>query len=147
MSASMQLSNREIEQFATDWYKKLDVHASVLELLPLLSDDGLRMKLPEAELFGQAAFVEWYEGVIRMFFDEVHTVKEVSAVTTDQGSSVKVVVNWQAKRWKPPAANSEWIGFDAYQTLLLRKSHETGKPVIVSYVVDELRPMPGSPQL
>jgi hypothetical protein len=58
-----------------------------------------------------------------------------------------VVVNWQARRWKPPAAHSQWIGYDAYQTWEMARSPSTGKPVIVRYVVDELRPMPGSPAL
>jgi len=57
------------------------------------------------------------------------------------------VVNWQARRWNPPAPRSEWIGFDAYQRWEMIPSPASGRPVVVRYIVDELRPMPGSPPL
>jgi hypothetical protein len=62
-------------------------------------------------------------------------------------SEVKVVVNWQGRRWTAPAPRSQWFGFDAFQTWQMIRSPETGKPVIARYVVDDLRPMPGSPPL
>ncbi len=60
---------------------------------------------------------------------------------------VDVVVNWQARRWRPPAPRSEWLGFDAYQQWDMIRSPASGKPVILRYVVNELRPMPGSKPL
>ena len=45
---------------------------------------------------------------------------------------------------KPPAAASEWLGFDAYQTWIVERSAKTGKPVIATYIVDDLKPMEGS---
>jgi hypothetical protein len=47
----------------------------------------------------------------------------------------------------PPAPRSEWLGFDAFQTWEVVRSPETGRVVIARYVVNELRPMPGSPVL
>ena len=59
-----------------------------------------------------------------------------------------VVVNWQARRWNPPAPRSEWIGFDAYQRWeLIRALSHDGRLMIARYIVDELRPMPGSKPL
>jgi len=49
----------------------------LVELLPLLADADLEMVFPEATEKGHAGFEHWYERVIRIFFDEVHTVKEV----------------------------------------------------------------------
>jgi hypothetical protein len=51
------------------------------------------------------------------------------------------------RRWTAPNPRSQWIGFDAFQTWELVRLPETRKPVIARYVVDELRPMPGSPPL
>lgn len=141
------LSRAEIEAFVAAWYRKLDIHAPSEELLPLVAEQGLEMQFPEGAISGVEAFRRWYEGVIRIFFDEVHTVIRVSASWQASRTLVEVVVNWQARRWRPPAPRSEWLGFDAYQQWEMIRSPASGHPVILRYVVQELRPMPGSKPL
>jgi hypothetical protein len=143
----------EIEAFAADWYRKLDEHVPAPDIVPLVLDQGLEFVVPEATLRSRNEFGDWYAGggghpgVINLFFDEVHTLSRVEATPGGQRVEVKVVVNWQARRWRPPSPRSQWIGFDAFQTWELVRSPQTGSPVIARYVVDELRPMPGSPLL
>jgi len=141
------LTEAEIEELVTDWYHKLDIHAPMVELLPLLADDDLEMTFPEGVSKGHAGFEAWYQRVIRLFFDEAHTVKEVKTTASGGDIEVKVVVNWQTKVWTPPDAQSKWLGFDAYQTWVVRRSAVTGKPIIVRYAVDSLDAMPGSATL
>ena len=167
------LSTAEIEAFAADWYRALDRHAPVEEIVQMVASETTRFHdfsgvdphsradvfkllpaptlefvLPEGVLTGVAAFREWYDGVIGLFFDEVHSLTEVR-LTGKRGEIVgaKVLVNWQARRWMPPQPRSEWIGFDADQDWEMVRSAATGQPVITRYVVNELRPMPGSPAL
>jgi hypothetical protein len=147
MAESAPLAETEIRAMAEDWYRKLDVHVPVEEILPMLADKDLEMHFPEGIMRGHEGFKEWYKAVTHRFFDEVHTVKEVTATPAGTDADVKVVVNWQAKIWDPPAANSVWLGFDAYQTWVVRRSPETKQPIVVKYVVDELKPMPGSGSL
>lgn len=147
MNSLAPLTQDELKQFAADWYRKLDVHAPMVDLLPMLADEDLEMKFPEATLHGHAAFETWYQGVIRIFFDEVHNVKEVTAKIAGDKADVKVVVGWEASVWKPPAANSERIVLDAYQTWVVKRSPETGKPQIVMYTVDDLKYAEGSARL
>ena len=147
------LSRQEIEAFAADWYRKLDEHVPAADIVPLVLDQGLEFVVPEATLRSRREFGDWYAGggghpgVINLFFDEVHTLSQVEARSDGPVAQVKVVVNWQARRWRSPAPRSQWIGFDVFQTWELVRSPETRKPVIARYVVDELRPMPGSPPL
>lgn len=147
MISAAPITEQEARELAEVWYKKLDVHAPLVELLPLLADDGLEMRFPEGVSRGHVGFEQWYERVIRLFFDEVHTVKEVALAGSGPRPTVKVVVNWQAKVWNPPEPSSKWLGFDAYQTWEIERSPTTGTPRIVIYVVDELRAMPGSATL
>ena len=146
-------AGEEIEAFVADWYHKLDEHVPAPEIVSLVLDQGLEYVVPEATLRSRNEFGDWYAGggdhpgVINLFFDEVHTVSRVETTLSAQRVEVKVVVNWQARRWRPPSPRSEWIGFDAFQTWELVRSPETGSPVIARYVVDELRPMPGPPPL
>jgi hypothetical protein len=130
-------SAAEVKKLATEWYQKLDVHAPLVELLPLVAEDA-RFKFPEATLKGQADFEGWYERVIRLFFDEVHTLKSVDVVQTGGDANVKVVVHWEASVWTPPAAKSQRIKLDAFQTWVVRRCGETERPVIAKYVVDNL---------
>ena len=146
-SAATALTEAEIKELADVWYRKLDVHAPLDEVLPMLADEGLEMRFPEETARGHEGFATWYERVIRIFFDEVHTITEVTPVINGDQAEVKVVVNWQAKVWNPPEPKSKWIGFDAYQTWIVQRSPESGKPVVLTYIVDELRPMPGSDAL
>jgi hypothetical protein len=138
------LTTDEINDLADRWYKALDVHAPVEELLPMLADDGLEMVFPEETAVGHAGFTKWYERVARIFFDEVHTLAKVEPKIDGDKADVEVVVNWQAKVWNPPEPKSKWLGFDAYQTWQVERSPESGKVVIKRYVVDDLAAMPGS---
>lgn len=137
----------EIFAFVADWYRKLDEHVPTAEIVPLVADAGLEFVLPEGVLRGREAFSQWYARVIALFFDEIHTLRSVDATPSGDGMEVRVVVNWQARRWRPPAPRSEWLGFDAYQTWQIARVPASVQPMITRYVVNELRPMPGSPAL
>ncbi len=142
------LTKEEIDDLADRWYKALDVHAPVEELYDMLLDDGNEMVWPEGPTHGHKEFNEsWYQRVIRLFFDEVHTISKVDAKIDGERADVEVVVNWQAKIWNPPEPKSKFLGFDAYQTWEVVRSPETGKAVIKRYAVDKLDPMPGSTEL
>jgi len=149
LSSSAPLNEAEVRDMVNAWYKNLDVHAPEYDMLPMLADQGLEMVFPEATLRGWADFELWFQGVIRIFFDEVHTMKELNIKVSPDGSQadVKLCVIWEASRWKAPAANSDRLMFDAYQTWIVKRSPESGKPVIVRYVVDNLDPRPGSAPL
>jgi hypothetical protein len=147
MSDTVQaLGAQEVDKLARDWYRALDVHVPVEELIPMLSPSGLKMVFPEGTLEGIDGFRGWYHDVTHKFFDEVHTVNTVDSHAHGDHADVKVVVNWQAKVWNPPDAKSKWLGFDAYQTWKVTRA-PSGDVVILTYVVDELKPMEGSASL
>ena len=116
-------------------------------MLDFLIDEGLEMRFPETTARGHKGFRDWYQAVTHRFFDEVHTLREVTVTSGTPGAALaRVVVNWQAKIWNPPDANSQWLGFDAYQTWTVVPGPD-GALQIAVYVVDDLKPMPGSAEL
>ncbi len=135
------LTNLEVNKLVYYWYKKLDVHAPVEEVLPLLASEGLEMQFPEGPLKGVDDFKKWYKTVTNRFFDEIHNMKMLNIDIDGEKATVKLVVNWQAHIWDPPAAKSKWLGFDAYQTWLVKRDAKSGKAVIATYIVDGLDPM------
>lgn len=142
------LAYSEIRDFTADWYSKLDVHAPVEEYASLLADEKLELRFPEGTFTGFEGYKEWYDNVIGIFFDEVHTVKKAEPKPLGNNQfEVKVVVKWEASVWNPPAANSERIILDAYQTWIIERSPETEKPIIVTYIVDSMEYYEGSAKL
>jgi hypothetical protein len=147
MSNSAPLTETEVREFAEAWYRKLDVHEPLENYKPLLSDD-VELVFPEATVKGFEGFSGWYDRVINIFFDEVHTVKETQITETiDDAATVKVVVKWEASVWNAPEPFSKRIVLDAYQTWKVKRSAETGTPVVAVYVVDELKYYEGSATL
>lgn len=143
----MSLTQAELQEFAEAWYKKLDVHDPLEEYKPLLTED-VELQFPEATVHGFEGYSDWYNKVINIFFDEVHTVKEVKIISsTPEKTDIKVVVKWEASVWNPPEATSKRIVLDAYQTWTVKRSAATGKPAISIYIVDELKYYPGSATL
>lgn len=147
MSNLASLTEAEVKEMAAEWYRKLDVHAPMVEILPMLAEEGVEMKFPEATLYSLAEFESWYQGVIRIFFDEVHEVTKCDVRVSGDKADVDIIVKWEASVWKPPARNSERIMLDAYQTWVVKRSPKTGKPVVVTYSVDELKYHEGSAKL
>ncbi|PYE54804.1 hypothetical protein [Deinococcus yavapaiensis] len=143
------LTDAEVRAMVDAWYKGLDVHAPAEDMTPFVHETDLQMRFPEATLTTVEEFRGWYEGVIRIFFDEVHTLQKLDVNLNEDGSSalVNLVVYWEASRWKAPAAKSERLLMDADQTWEVRRSPASGQPVIAVYIVNALTPRPGSVEL
>ncbi|BAJ25944.1 MULTISPECIES: nuclear transport factor 2 family protein [Kitasatospora] len=138
-----QLSEAAVRRLVEDWYRALDRHDPVEDVLPHLAADGLVMRFPEGTAHGHEGFRSWYDAVTHRFFDEAHTVLTVDVEEIRAASAeVRVLVNWQTRTWKAPDATSTWLGFDAHQSWSVVL--EDGTPRIRAYTVDSLTPMPGS---
>jgi ketosteroid isomerase-like protein len=141
-----ELTEASIDTMARAWYAALDRHDELESVLGFLVDDGLEMRFPEGTSRGHEGFKEWYDAVTTRFFDEIHTVREVTVVSmSPEAAEVKVIVNWQARIHEGRAAQSSWLGFEAYQTWTVVPG-DAG-PQIQIYTVDKLDPMPGSAAL
>lgn len=141
MTEAAPLTVPEVERLVRRVYLDLfDTHAPVDEFLTCLADEELEMRFPEGTVRGHDEFRGWYDGIVHTYFDEVHTIKELDVSTDGERAEVKVLVNWQARTWAPPAARSEGLVYDAGQTWEVRRSAATGEAVIVRYVVDTFTP-------
>lgn len=140
-------TNEQLNTFVADWYRALDVHEPMVNFVWMLAEQGLEMQFPEASLRGMAEFEGWYQGVIRIFFDEVHKVKEVKIRQSGDEYHLDLVVHWEASVWKPPAARSQRILLEAYQRWVVVADPKTGRPAIRAYIVDRLDYNQGSARL
>lgn len=139
------MTNDSINEFARNWYKKLDVHAPMVEILPMLIDRDLELVFPEATEYEWKGFEHWYQRVIRIFFDEEHTVKECTVEIDGDTAEAKVVVEWHASVWNPPEDSSKRIMMLAYQTWNLVLVDDSLR--ISKYIVDKIEYKQGSAKL
>jgi SnoaL-like domain len=136
-----------VQSFVSDWFHKLDQHVPVESLLPMVSDT-VEFQFPEGPVHGADGFRRWYEGVTNIFFDEVHELRWVNVQYKDEATAeVRLVVKWEAHRWKGPAPRSQSLAFDALQTWTVQRAPANGEPVITHYIVEALLPLPGSAPL
>ncbi|MEU5305845.1 nuclear transport factor 2 family protein [Streptomyces noursei] len=140
-------TEQAVRALAEQWYAALDRHDELGEMKKFVVDHGLVMRFPEGTVRGLAGFAEWYAAVSHRFFDEKHTVTGTQTVIDGAHARIRVRVNWQARTWQPPAARSEWLGFDADQTWVVVADSNGGPPRIKSYICNVLEPMPGSAAL
>jgi len=138
-------SHPEIWAFATAWYQLLDIHAPLECYRPLLTED-VQLVFPEATVHGFEGYSGWYDKVVSIFFDEVHTLKvaDIESINGDE-CVVHVVVNWKVSVWNAPAARSTRLMMDADQTWLVKRVNGTLK--VAKYVVNGMTYEPGSCKL
>jgi hypothetical protein len=74
------------------------------------------MKVPEVTAYGHQGFIEWYERVIKAFFDEVHTIKALKIKLSNDMAQVKMVLRWQTSIWNAPNAKTKRLDFHAAET-------------------------------
>jgi hypothetical protein len=147
MNDTAPITAADVRELAADWYSRWDAHAPAEEFKPLLATEGVQIQHGDTPLEGFAGFTTWYEAANNTFFDEVHTVKEVTLLSGTEPVNVRLVANWQASRWTPPAAKSERINADASHTWVVTRSPTTNRPVLLSYRLDSVQYAEGSAKL
>lgn len=139
------LTHPQIWSFASRWYQMLDIHAPLDGFRDLMTED-VEFVFPEVTVKGFEGYSQWYNTVIGIFFDEVHTLKLADIETqNDDRATIHVVVNWHASVWEAPAARSTRLMMDADQTweVVVRD----GAIKVARYVVNGMTYEPGSCKL
>ena len=140
MTQTMPLTRDQVTQLVDDWFRALDEHAPTEQLLAMLVDDGLEMRMPEITLRSHDEFRTWYETTItNRYFDETEEVQSLDVTVDGARADVRMVTRWRARRWNPPAPRSEQVDYTSTKSWVVECSPETGSPIISRYVVEEFR--------
>jgi len=137
----MELSSFQVRDLVYTWFRKLTDHAPLEEMQEMLSSSSLTMRFPEATIRSHEEFRQWYETVIRTYFDQLHELKMLDISIAGDGADVRLVVNWQARSWNPPDGYSHRLGLFAHQTW--RVVLEGDRAVIAEYSVERTVDMQG----
>ena len=77
------------------------------------------------------------------FFDQHFEPRSISVELSGEEAIVKSEVQWNARHWTFPAAKSQEIKAIYSHTWKVRRSPDTGKPVVVLNHVDHMRYVEG----
>ena len=80
------LSQEAVHAMAVEWYGGLDRHVPEPQLVKLLVEEGLEQKWPEIHVQSLDDFDTWYQGALGLFFDELHTIKELTVTPSADGT-------------------------------------------------------------
>jgi len=138
---------RQTRQLVTDWYRKLDIHAPASEVVALLAAEGLEFRLPEGTIQGREGFIKWYEGVIRLFFDETHSLQELNVVAVRRRRGGDLGGALAGPALEAPRRSKRMARLRRHPTLVRHAVAGDGRPVIRTYVVELLVPREGSATL
>ncbi len=143
------LSQEAVHEMAVKWYGGLDAHVPEPQLLALLEPDGLEMQWPDYHVQNIDDFDGWYQRALGIFFDELHTIKELVVTPSADGTKadVKVFVNWKARVWTHREAYSKFLDLDIHQTWVVVPSADGTKPLIKFIRFDDGTPREGSDTL
>ena len=129
------VSESEVKKFVLDWYRKLDVHPPVEDMLRFVADEKLVMKMPEATFYRHNGFKEWYGGVDQ-FRDQSHIVQALKIETKQSTAMVKVITRWERSDSRAPNPEAR-LAFYAAQTWTLERGSEAERLRIIAYDVDD----------
>ena len=135
------LARWEVADLVTTWFRRLTDKASPQDMLAMLDPAGPTLVFPDGTFTGEDGFRAWYGAVTGRFFDQVHELRTVDVEGRADGAEVRLTVDWQARTWQPPAANSDWTGATARQHWSIRRADD--RAVITEYRVLALEPMTG----
>jgi hypothetical protein len=142
------MTEASIRAMADEWFRLLDEHQRQVDLMKLLVPEGLAQNWPDYTVRSLGDFEGWYQRALRLFFDEVHTLKEFNVTLNEDGTKadVNLVVYWEASTWTPGDRNSKRLMMDAHQSWEVVASPE-GKPLIKTINVDKIVEKEGSASL
>ena len=128
----------EAKTLATHFYRLMDGHVPVDVYRSVIDPETIIVGHGSTVLKGWSEFQQWYDGVTRACFDQVHTISDVSMVTSGLPATVQIVARWQASKWKAPAPRTGAI--DAVATHHLTISRDTdGDPVVSGYIMTDVK--------
>ena len=132
MANNNKISRDEVLTLMKRWYAQLDGHLPHSEFEALLAPN-FEMQMPEGVFRGFTGFQLWYENVLQQFFDETHTLTEVSIKEPGDPCLVTVNVSWIGNFWKETAARSQTIVLNSYHTVKVGRASD-GTPRIETYI-------------
>jgi hypothetical protein len=142
MDADKPLTEAEVKQLILTFWKLDEEKAHLVDLMEVTAPD-LEISMGEFAWHGYRGLEDHQMDSKAQYFDEKFEPKSISVEVSGQEATVKSEVQWSARHWTFAAAKSDEIKAIYSHTWKVRRSPETGKPVVVLNHVDHMRYVEG----
>ena len=136
------LTETMVKNVILNWYFVTNEHRPVEELMVLASDD-IKFLYPDGSgnQQGHAALRAWYEDALSRYFDETHAIEKWEEIMiSGNKATVKLIVRWERREWKPGEARSRYVANLAWQTYDLVRDPDTGRISVSAKIVGKFLP-------
>ena len=115
----MVITEQMIRDFLGNWYRMMDTHAPLEEVLPCIDPVRFRMRIIDGPVLeGESGFSQWYHEKNATSFDSLHTVRHIDITIHGDTADVVILADWSGRNWVIPGVKSEAV---AYHDKLLTK--------------------------
>jgi hypothetical protein len=142
MDANEPLTEEEVRQLILTFWKLDEEKAHLVDLMEVTAPD-LEISMGEFAWHGYRGLEDHQMGSKAQYFDEHFEPRSISVEVSGTEATVKSEVQWSARHWTFSAARSEEIRAIYSHTWKVRRSPETGKPVVVLNHGDHMRYVEG----
>jgi hypothetical protein len=142
VSANEPLTEEEVKQLILTFWKMQEEKAHLVDLMKVTAPD-LEISMGEFAWHGYRGLEDHQMGSKAQFFDQHFEPRRISVELSRGKATVKSEVQWNARHWTFPAAKSQEIRAIYSHTWKVRRSSDTGKPVVVLNHVDHMRYVEG----
>ncbi len=136
------LTEEEVKQLILTFWKLDEEKAHLVDLMEVTAP-YLEISMGEFAWHGYRGLEDHQMGSKGQYFDEHFEPRSISVEVSGTEATVKSEVQWSARQWALPAARSEEIRAIYCHTWKVRRSPETGRPVVVLNHVDHMRYVEG----
>ena len=131
-----------VKNVILNWYYVTNEHRPIDELMTLASED-IKFLYPDGSgnQQGHAALRAWYEDALSRYFDETHAIEKWEEIMiSGNKATVKLIVRWERREWKPGEARSRYVANLAWQTYDLVRDPDTGRISVSAKIVGKFLP-------
>ena len=142
MGANDPLTEEEVKQVILTFWRLDEEKSHLVDLMEVTAPD-LEISMGEFACHGYRGLEDHMTGSKAQYFDQHFEPKSISVEVSGTEATVKSEVQWNARHWAFPAARSEEIRAIYSHTWKVRRSPQSGKPVVVLNHVDHMRYVEG----
>jgi len=142
--SSNPITESEVKQFISEWFRQLDKHPSINDMLPFVAEE-LTVETLEKKDQPQP-FKDWYDGVAKFrghITRRDHKVTEIK--TSPDRATAEVIVLWERSGSKSPSPNWQHPGLHTQTLTLERLPQDSGLRIVeynVAYLPEEVHHRP-----
>lgn len=131
----MDEGKHEATEFILDYYTKLDNSEPMTAFDNDFDWNDFKIINDTAEITSYAAYSEWYDEVLKTYFDRKHVINNFKVEATEDGFHIEIDMHFRARTWEPQTPRSKKVAVNGIIHWTLKRD-ESGTLRCSEYLVN-----------